>query len=161
MSEKYENLSEEQIAALRAALGLPPLAKTRVEPATKLQWAPGKDGTGEWVLAVAEDDFADPPSPYPVPRVVAVPDIYASGMDQFSAVNNTTKRSVYESKGLRAVPAPGSVQCPPSEYVRLMDRFNNERILDKKKPVPITPDAIPGPYGNAKPAEKKGASGRA
>ena len=151
----------EQVAKLRSALGIrAPGRVARVEPATIPMWSPGKDGKGEWILQVAEGDFREHPVPYPIPRIVDVPDIHADGMDQFSAFNNNTKRSVYESKGYLPVPAPGSVKCPDSEYVRLMDRYNSERTYDKKPGLPVTPDAIPGPWGNAK-KPKEPTSGRA
>lgn len=157
--------NQEDLAKLRAILGVQPRPSPRVIPATIQKWAPGKDGKGEWTLAVAEDDFRPQPIPYPQPRIVDVPDIHADGMDQFSAWNTTTKKSIYESKGYLEPPAPGSVVCPQSEYVRLMERYNDEQKRSKKPGLPITPDAIPGPWGNVKAAPaapaKKDASGRA
>jgi len=142
--------SPDDISRLRKIIGVSAADQPRVEPATKPAWAPGPGGSGEWILAVAPDDFREHPIPYPVPRIVDVPDIYAPGMDQFSAVNNRTKRSVYESKGFLPVPESGSVTCPESEYVRLMDRYNQERLRSKKPGLPVKPNEIPGPWGNLK-----------
>lgn len=150
----------EDIARLRAILGVQTRPEPRVIPATLPKWAPGRDGKGEWVLQVAEDDFREHPVPYPIPRIVDVPDIHADGMDQFSAWNTATKKSIYESKGYLEPPEPGSVTCPREEYVRLMDRYNGDQKRSKKPGHPVTPDAIPGPWGNAKQKKPKAEDGR-
>lgn len=144
----------QEIAKLRSLLGVKQRAEPRIIPATVQRWAPGKNGTGEWVLAVADDDFREHPVPFPVPRLVDVPDIYADGMEQFSAWNTTTKKSIYESKGYLEPPAPGVV-CPRDEYIRLMDAYNSDQKKAKKPTLPVTPDAIPGPWGNVKAEPKK------
>lgn len=118
----------------------------RIKPAMKSAWHPGKDGKGQWRLAVDPNDLSEDPEVFPVPRIIRYPDTSVGGMAQFRA-NDSAGRLIYDTKGYLSVEAARTAKCPPERYVELMRAHNAERRRSKKPPVKIDPENIPGPHG--------------